>query len=171
MGPTGGATWRFVAPNSVGGYAFGMTEEWHRGGPIRVGRGSPRTPAENLGSAAALALALLAAAPVLAAEAEKTGPSEVVFLVQIILLLSVGRLMGEVMQRMGQPAVMGQLLAGLLLGPSVLGALFAEPGAQARPARGFRVWRDHLDAGARQVVPVVDRVRVARRTTKTTVEV
>ena len=128
MRPAGGATWRFVAPNSVAGYAFGMTEEWHRGGPIRVGRGSPRIPAGyRLGSAAALALALLAAAPALAAEAEKTGPSEVVFLGQIILLLSVGRLMGEVMQRMGQPAVMGQLLAGLLLGPSVLGALWPRP--------------------------------------------
>ena len=29
-------------------------------------------------------------------------------------------------QRIGQPAVMGQLLAGLLLGPSILGALWPE---------------------------------------------
>src|SRR3954464_310068 len=34
--------------------------------------------------------------------------------------------MGEAMQRIGQPAVMGQLLAGLLLGPSILGALWPE---------------------------------------------
>jgi len=32
--------------------------------------------------------------------------------------------MGEVMQRIGQPAVMGQLIAGILLGPSVLGAVW-----------------------------------------------
>ena len=32
--------------------------------------------------------------------------------------------MGEVMQRIGQPAVMGQLIAGILLGPSVLGVLW-----------------------------------------------
>jgi Kef-type K+ transport system membrane component KefB len=30
------------------------------------------------------------------------------------------------MQRIGQPAVMGQLLGGLLLGPSVFGALWPE---------------------------------------------
>ena len=64
--------------------------------------------------------------PALAAEGQKAGPSEAVFVAQIILLLSVGRLMGEAMQRIGQPAVMGQLLAGLLLGPSVLGALWPE---------------------------------------------
>jgi Kef-type K+ transport system membrane component KefB/nucleotide-binding universal stress UspA family protein len=52
------------------------------------------------------------------------GPSEIVFLCQIIVLLACGRLMGEVMQRIGQPAVMGQLIAGILLGPSVFGALW-----------------------------------------------
>lgn len=51
-------------------------------------------------------------------------PSEVVFLSEIILLLVCGRLLGEAMQRIGHPAVMGQLIAGILLGPSVLGALW-----------------------------------------------
>jgi hypothetical protein len=50
------------------------------------------------------------------------------FLAQIIALLVCGRLLGELMQRVGQPAVMGQLIAGILLGPSVLGALW--PGFQ-----------------------------------------
>jgi Kef-type K+ transport system membrane component KefB/nucleotide-binding universal stress UspA family protein len=54
--------------------------------------------------------------------------SEALFLAQIVLLLLVGRLMGEAMQRIGQPAVMGQLIAGILLGPSVFGAIW--PGAQ-----------------------------------------
>lgn len=54
------------------------------------------------------------------------GPSEVIFLAQIIALLVCGRLIGELMQRIGQPAVMGQLIAGILLGPSVLGALWPE---------------------------------------------
>jgi Kef-type K+ transport system membrane component KefB len=53
-------------------------------------------------------------------------PSEALFLVQIVLLLLAGRLMGEAMQRIGQPAVMGQLLAGILLGPSVFGAIWPE---------------------------------------------
>ncbi|MGD9885842.1 MAG: cation:proton antiporter [Reyranella sp.] len=46
-----------------------------------------------------------------------------IFVAQLILLLLVGRLMGEVMARIGQPAIFGQLLAGVLLGPSVFGAL------------------------------------------------
>jgi Kef-type K+ transport system membrane component KefB len=56
------------------------------------------------------------------------GASEAVFLAQIIALLVCGRLLGELMQRLGQPAVMGQLIAGVLLGPSVFGALW--PGFQ-----------------------------------------
>src|SRR3954449_12136895 len=81
----------------------------------------------RLGIAAFLGLAILFAPGALAAEASRgSGPSEVIFLTQIIVLLLVGRLMGEAMQRIGQPAVMGQLLAGLLLGPSVLGALWPE---------------------------------------------
>ena len=51
------------------------------------------------------------------------GPSVAVFLSQIVVLLIVGRIAGELMQRIGQPPVMGQLIAGMLLGPSVLGAL------------------------------------------------
>jgi Kef-type K+ transport system membrane component KefB/nucleotide-binding universal stress UspA family protein len=76
---------------------------------------------------------LLAALPfclvpalVFAADKGSHGPSEVIFLCQIIALLVCGRLMGELMQRIGQPAVMGQLIAGILLGPSVLGALWPE---------------------------------------------
>src|SRR3954454_1782187 len=72
-----------------------------------------------------LAASLGSSAP--AAEVSRgSGPSEVVFLSQIVVLLLVGRLMGEAMQRIGQPAVMGQLIAGILLGPSVFGALWPE---------------------------------------------
>lgn len=53
-------------------------------------------------------------------------PSEALFLAQIVLLLLVGRLIGEAMQRIGQPAVIGQLIAGILLGPSVFGAIWPE---------------------------------------------
>ena len=42
--------------------------------------------------------------------------SVAVFLAQVVTLLVFGRLMGELMQRIGQPAVMGQLIAGILLG-------------------------------------------------------
>ena len=53
-------------------------------------------------------------------------PSEALFLAQIVVLLLVGRLVGEAMQRIGQPAVMGQMIAGILLGPSVFGAIWPE---------------------------------------------
>ncbi len=55
-------------------------------------------------------------------------PSLAVFFGQIVALVACGRLMGELMERIGQPAVMGQLIGGMLLGPSVLGALW--PGLQ-----------------------------------------
>jgi Kef-type K+ transport system membrane component KefB len=60
------------------------------------------------------------------AAASSTGPSEVVFLAQLLVLMAVGRLLGEAMQRIGQPSVMGQLLAGIMLGPSVLGWLWPD---------------------------------------------
>jgi hypothetical protein len=52
--------------------------------------------------------------------------SQVTFLAQLGLLLLFGRVLGEVMQRLGQPAVMGQLLAGLILGPSFFGFLWPQ---------------------------------------------
>lgn len=63
--------------------------------------------------------------PLAAADAQHAS-SEVVFLAEIMLLLVCGRLLGEAMQRIGQPAIMGQLLAGILLGPSVFGAIAPE---------------------------------------------
>jgi len=47
-----------------------------------------------------------------------------IFIAEILLMLLVGRLLGELMQRIGQPAVMGQLIGGILIGPSVLGTLW-----------------------------------------------
>lgn len=48
---------------------------------------------------------------------------------QLLVLLLAARGLGALMQRVGQPAVVGELAAGLLLGPSVLGQL--APGAFA----------------------------------------
>src|SRR6266700_5544441 len=71
-----------------------------------------------------LAILALSTAPSLAAE--KSDASEVVFLAQLITLMLVGRLLGEIMNRIGQPSVMGMLLGGIVLGPSVLGALWPD---------------------------------------------
>lgn len=54
------------------------------------------------------------------------GLSDLLFVVQIMALMLVGRLLGEAMLRIKQPAVIGQLLAGLILGPSVFGLLLPD---------------------------------------------
>jgi Kef-type K+ transport system membrane component KefB/nucleotide-binding universal stress UspA family protein len=55
-------------------------------------------------------------------------PSLAIFFGEIVALIVVGRLVGELMERLGQSAVMGQLIGGMLLGPSFFGALL--PGLQ-----------------------------------------
>jgi Kef-type K+ transport system membrane component KefB/nucleotide-binding universal stress UspA family protein len=55
------------------------------------------------------------------------------FIGQLILLLLVGRVLGEGMNRLGQPALFGQLLAGVILGPSVFGLLLPELRAHIFP--------------------------------------
>src|SRR6516164_2912189 len=86
--------------------------------------GAGRGPALRL--AIWLGAALSASSAAFAADQPPAVPSEALFIAQIVLLLLVGRLLGEVMQRIGQPAVMGQLIAGVILGPSVFGALWPE---------------------------------------------
>jgi Kef-type K+ transport system membrane component KefB/nucleotide-binding universal stress UspA family protein len=63
-----------------------------------------------------------------AAVGESKGGSEFLLLVQVALLIGVGRGLGELMQRIGQPSVIGELLAGLILGPSLFGWIW--PSAQ-----------------------------------------
>src|SRR6478672_8769294 len=72
-----------------------------------------------------LALAVITVTPAFAAEGGK-GPSEAIFIGEIVVLMLVGRMLGEAMLRLRQPAVMGQLIAGLLLGPSFFGFLFPD---------------------------------------------
>jgi len=75
----------------------------------------------------AIAAIALMLTPAMAWGAEKTGmSSEGIFVLEIILLLLVGRGIGELLERLGQPAVMGQLIGGILLGPSLLGWLWPE---------------------------------------------
>jgi Kef-type K+ transport system membrane component KefB/nucleotide-binding universal stress UspA family protein len=62
----------------------------------------------------------------LAAPVAPTESSIASFVAELGILLLVGRLMGEAAQRIGQPAVMGQLVGGVLLGPSVLGLLWPQ---------------------------------------------
>jgi len=74
----------------------------------------------------AMAALVLSANLACAAEGGQSGASDVVFLAQLLVLMLVGRLLGEAMNRIGQPSVMGMLLGGIILGPSVLGALWPD---------------------------------------------
>jgi Kef-type K+ transport system membrane component KefB/nucleotide-binding universal stress UspA family protein len=60
--------------------------------------------------------------------ASGSGHAEALLVAQLLLLIVTGRILGEAMQRIGQPALMGQILAGICLGPSLLGWLW--PSAQ-----------------------------------------
>ncbi len=46
-----------------------------------------------------------------------------ILLIQIFILLLFARVFGELFQRLGQPTVVGEILAGIILGPSLLGSL------------------------------------------------
>src|SRR5258708_1000482 len=85
--------------------------------PARRGPGLP--VAVVLVAAGAVAWA----APAIAATGG-AAPSEGLLLAQIVIVVVLARGVGELMLRLGQPAVMGHLLAGIVLGPSVFGLLW-----------------------------------------------
>ncbi|WP_311966863.1 hypothetical protein [Bradyrhizobium australiense] len=97
----------------------------------------------------ALAAFLLMTTLAGAAGEKSARPSEFLLLAQIALLIAVGRGLGELMQRIGQPSVMGDLLGGQLLGPSLFGwlwpaahtALFAPSPEQKALIEGHRAVR------------------------------
>ena len=49
-----------------------------------------------------------------------------VLLLQIIVIIACARLFGYLFKKIGQPAVIGEIVAGIILGPSVIGAYFPE---------------------------------------------
>ena len=61
----------------------------------------------------------------LAFAAPDTGVSVERFLLLLAVMLISAKLLGELAERIGQPAVIGELIAGVLLGPSVVG--FVDP--------------------------------------------
>lgn len=56
---------------------------------------------------------------------EATG-STALLILQVIVILCFVRLFGWVCQKIGQPTVIGEIIAGIVLGPSLLGAFFPE---------------------------------------------
>ncbi len=59
-----------------------------------------------------------------------------VFFLGLAVLLGSAHALGEIARRLGQPAVIGEMVAGLLLGPTVLGALAPAFQAWLFPAHG-----------------------------------
>jgi len=60
-----------------------------------------------------------------AAPADAGGVSVEQFLLLVAVILVAAKVLGELAERIGQPAVVGELLAGVVLGPSVIG--FVDP--------------------------------------------
>lgn len=101
-----------------------------------LGRAPSSFVLPRLGVSGALGVAAilcLAAMPVLAAEGGVKAGSESLLIAQIVVLIFTGRLLAEGMVRIGQPAVMGELLAGILLGPSIFGTIWPEGQAALFP--------------------------------------
>ncbi len=57
-----------------------------------------------------------------------------VFILQLILIIVVSRIFAYLFRKIGQPSVMGEIVAGILLGPSLMGTLFPAFSAFVFPA-------------------------------------
>ena len=67
------------------------------------------------------------------------GPSLILTLLwQIAVILAASRLMGALFARLRQPQVVGEMVAGIMLGPSVFGLLAPETAAAVFPAGSLR---------------------------------
>lgn len=58
---------------------------------------------------------------------ESTSYESIGLITALLLLLVVARLLGELMNRMGQSSVVGEILAGVVLGPAVFGLVLPTP--------------------------------------------
>jgi Kef-type K+ transport system membrane component KefB len=71
--------------------------------------------------------------------ANVTGPLLITYvLLDILLVVILARILGALMSKIGQPRVVGEILAGILLGPTLLGATLSKVIApvEARPVLG-----------------------------------
>jgi Kef-type K+ transport system membrane component KefB len=60
---------------------------------------------------------------------------------QIVLIVAIANLFGKFFRRIGQPPVMGEMLAGIVLGPSVLGFFFPDVMSFVFPASSLETLR------------------------------
>jgi Kef-type K+ transport system membrane component KefB len=73
--------------------------------------------------------------------------------VSIVIILVAARILGEVFQRIGQPPLVGELLAGLIIGPSLLGLVIpnAELQVLSNLAVFFLMFLAGLEMDAREI--------------------
>jgi Kef-type K+ transport system membrane component KefB len=60
----------------------------------------------------------------------------VILLLQISIMLIIGRFLGEVAKKLKQPSVVGEIIAGLILGPTIFGYYFPEIFSELFPKQG-----------------------------------
>jgi Kef-type K+ transport system membrane component KefB len=70
-----------------------------------------------------------------------------ILIMQLIIIMIVARLMGYIFQMAGQPLVIGEIVAGLLLGPSVLGALAPQISGYIFPPESIGVLQQFSQLG------------------------
>ena len=79
----------------------------------------------------------------------------------MLVIVVAARLLGWLFERLGQPAVIGEIVAGILLGPSLLGAI--APGVFAPSSRRRRPAAEALCRDRRAAVSFRRRPRARRR--------
>lgn len=63
---------------------------------------------------------------------------QILFLFQLLLIIVVAKLTGFLLSKLGQPAVVGEIAAGILLGPSIMGAVFPDFSAMVFPSESLK---------------------------------
>jgi Kef-type K+ transport system membrane component KefB len=95
-----------------------------------TGTSAKTAPASTAATPRAGAAASPTAAPVpehISATKQRTAENTVVaFFIAIVIVMLFARLCGSLMPRIGQPRVMGEVIAGILLGPTAFGAVAPE---------------------------------------------
>jgi Kef-type K+ transport system membrane component KefB len=51
---------------------------------------------------------------------------QILFLLQLLLIIATAKITGFILSKLGQPAVIGEIAAGILLGPSIMGLVLPD---------------------------------------------
>jgi Kef-type K+ transport system membrane component KefB len=111
-----------------------------------VSRAPLRRSATLVGGGAFAALAIGAAASA-ASDAAGEGTELSAVLLALAVVIGAARLVGRAFARLGQPAVLGEILAGILLGPSFLGRLAPAVATRVLPASAVPALETVAQAG------------------------